>query len=197
MRQLDRRFFLIPFSRGTAKFNMERDIELFNGFFKELSGLRTYGWVEKCITYGRIQNPPQTPLPFARRPTGGGIVVHSSDISFSFFINPNSPLWQTSLHSTYMEIAEVIKASLIKKGFPVHYPAEVRQDNKRREMCFERAERYELVMDGRKIMGCALFKKGKRFLAQGTILLEIPPSEFENSLSEVLKEKGLEVYWKI
>lgn len=194
MKDLDRKVFVVPFSRGTAKFNMERDIEFFNGFFKERTGLRLYGWTERCITYGRNQKVDKTEIPSARRPTGGGIVVHSTDISFSFFIHYRSPLWTPSVHFTYLRISNLIKEALRKRGFEVDYPREVYDNKKRREMCFERAESHELVLNGKKVMGCALLKEKQRFLAQGTVFLEISPYEFQDALIDVLKEKGFEVH---
>jgi lipoate-protein ligase A len=194
MKELDRRFFVVPYSKGTAKFNMDRDLEFFNGFFKERTGLRLYGWTERCITYGRNQKVNETGLPSARRPTGGGMVVHSTDISFSFFIHPRSPLWTPSVRGTYFQISNLIKDALRKKGFEVDYPGEISDNKKRREMCFERAEPHELVLNRKKVMGCALLKEKQRFLAQGTIFLDISPREFQNALVDVLKERGFEVH---
>ncbi len=194
MKELDRRIFVFPFSVRSAKFNMEMDIKFFNDFFKERTGLRIYGWSERCITFGRNQKIPQTSLPSVKRPTGGGIVVHSTDISFSFFINPSSPLWRPSVHSTYLEISELIKESLRRKGYQVDYPREIHHNRERREMCFERAEPHELVLDGRKVMGCALLKNGKRYLAQGTIFLSVSGEKLEKVLTNVLKEKGFEIH---
>jgi len=193
MKELDKKLFVIPFTKGTAKFNMERDIELFNQFFKERSGLRIYGWVERCVTYGRNQKIIKTDIPWARRPTGGGMVVHFNDISFSFFVNSKSPLWHPSVHSTYLEVSDLIKESLRRAGFPVDYPPKINNNNRGREMCFERAEPHELVLNDKKVMGCALLKEKNRYLAQGTIFLEISPQEFHKTMMDVLKEKGFEI----
>jgi len=194
MRELDKKLFLIPYSKGTAKFNMDRDIELFNRFFKEKSGLRIYGWTERCMTYGRNQKVSEIEVPSARRPTGGGMVFHFNDISFSFFINSTSPLWHPSVHLTYLEVSELIKESLRREGFFVDYPPKIDNNDRGREMCFERAEPHELVLNGKKVMGCALLKEKNRFLAQGTIFLEISPQEFQKVMIDVLKEKGFEIH---
>lgn len=191
MNAVDRRLYFFPFVRASAEWNMKRDVMLFESFFRDRSGFRLYGWKERCVTVGRNREFPETTLEVARRPTGGGVVFHSYDIAFSFFINDNSPLWHSSVMDTYFEVSEIIRNLLIKKGFEVKYPEGAPEG--RREMCFERAESHELVINGRKVVGCALLKRGKRFLAQGTIYLTLHPAEMERELCVLLKDRGFEI----
>src|SRR5258706_1480850 len=53
--------------------------------------LRFYGWTERAASFGYFQKyseiEPLTPLrPLVRRPTGGGLVAHDADWTYSLAI---------------------------------------------------------------------------------------------------------------
>ena len=58
--------------------------------------LRCYGWTEPAATFGYFQKFAEvaqaTPLrPLVRRPTGGGIVPHAADWTYSVTFPPATP----------------------------------------------------------------------------------------------------------
>ncbi len=192
MKERNKKVFRVPFLRMDANSNMAFDIELFEkAISKDISGFRIYGWNGNCITVGRNQKIPETDLPVVRRPTGGGIVFHSDDIPFTFFITSSCMLWKPSVMEIYKTVSELIKDSLLMAGIQTEHPKEIHPE--RKEMCFEKAERYDLLKDGKKMMGCAILKRGSSYLVQGTLFAEISPQKLEENLTRVMKKKGYEV----
>src|SRR5271170_516877 len=81
--------------------NMERDKELLEGLSQEQKPiLHFYEWEGDCATYGHFIRPQQwidldaaqrLKLNLAKRPTGGGIVFHLSDLAFSLLLPASHP----------------------------------------------------------------------------------------------------------
>src|SRR5262245_36033968 len=86
---------------GTAQQHMDRDYEL----LQEIDSinqpiLHFYEWDGPSITYGYFIDPykyldldgmEEMNFKWARRPTGGGIVLHLTDLAFSILIPTSHP----------------------------------------------------------------------------------------------------------
>lgn len=187
------RIYFIGYQRMDGRMNMEIDEVLFKEICvkRKESGFRLFGWDGEWVSFGRNQKPPSTSIPSVRRPTGGGIVFHKEDTSFSFFISKVSSLWSFNPMRVYLRITNLIKESLEKLGFEISYSHS--KEKSGTDYCFERALPHELVMRDKKIMGCSLVKRKEGILGQGTIMLKFEISEFEETLKSLLKEMGFEV----
>lgn len=187
---------------------MEFDRELFRDQEKgkTSSTLRIYSWRTACISLGYSQEI-ETEIDVAaagrlgydvvKRPTGGGIVFHNeAEVTYSLVMSLTDPLLPKGLIPSYKIISEAIVAGL--KSLGVRAEVKATRDLPRRPagsrhatrdtLCFSYPTEYEIVADGRKLVGSAQ-KRGKNaMLQQGSVFVRRP----EPAVFSVLKKPFLE-----
>ena len=158
---------LIPHETNEGSSNLAFDARLLTGNFP-FPILRFYSWNSPCISYGYFQTPPEVGnLPAYRRITGGGIVFHDKDLTYSLTYPRRTPLpW--SIRRSYLEIHRVIQRSLATLGVSAVQCAVDRPGN----FCFESPIEGDLLYHGKKIAGAAQRRMGNRLLHQGTLLID-------------------------
>ncbi len=185
----------IPIS---ASGNMERDLDIFNSYEKgekEYPSLRIYSWKNKAISLGYsqkaeeeidIQKASANGLEIVKRPTGGGIVFHDAgEITYSIFAKLDDPVFPRGLISSYKKISSALVSALNVVGIPVVISEKrhVFKKGENYQLCFSYPSEYEILYDGKKIVGSAQ-KRGKRaFMQQGSIF-----SDFKGEYMDVLKK---------
>jgi lipoate-protein ligase A len=142
--------------------------------------IRLYEWTAQACTFGYSQpyHAARTACDArgwkdvkpVRRATGGGIVYHDGDITFSVVFP-----WERSLapESIYKNIHRGVHSALKAVGTPTALWSPVRRELSPAAACFTRAEPMDLVLDdGRKVLGGALRKRGLKGLYQGSLRIE-------------------------
>ena len=158
---------LIPHETKDGSSNLAFDARLLTRNFP-FPILRFYSWNPPCISYGYFQIPPETKnIPAYRRITGGGIVFHDKDLTYSLTY-PRSTTLPWSIKRSYIEIHCVIRRSLATLGVGVVQCGVDAPGN----FCFESPIEGDLLYQGKKIAGAAQRRMGNRLLHQGTILVE-------------------------
>jgi lipoate-protein ligase A len=107
----------------------------------------------------------------AKRPTGGGVLFHGADLSFSIFL-PGSPM-QGSVEECCQQINAHVIAALRPYG-PSEYKGEVVCSRHRTGFCMSQVTAFDLVWNGKKIGGCAMRKTRHGMLHQTSIFLTSP-----------------------
>ena len=114
-----------------------------------------------------------------KRPTGGGIVFHNeAEVTFSLVTAIDDPILPKGLVPSYKKISEAIVFAL--KGLGI--PAEIRNPSflsgqvsdfgfRNSALCFSYPAEYEIVADGKKIVGSAQKRGRKALLQQGSIFV--------------------------
>lgn len=158
---------LIPHETLEGFSTLAFDASLLKGNFP-FPILRFYSWSRPCISYGYFQTPPEaTSFPAYRRVTGGGIVFHDKDLTYSLtYPRASAPTW--SVRRSYLEIQAVVQRALITLGVE----AVQCRDDAPGYFCFEHPVIGDLLYRGKKIAGAAQRRMGSRLLHQGTILIE-------------------------
>jgi len=140
----------------------------------ELPGpvLRFYGWSEPAATFGYFQKYSEvagwTPLrPLIRRPTGGGLVPHDADWTYSVVIPAGHEWYEALATESYRRIHSWVQAALDRCKVatslaPGPIPEGVGQ-------CFIGAEQFDLLAGGRKIAGAAQRRSKTGLLIQGSV----------------------------
>ena len=118
--------------------------------------LRFYSWNEPAASFGYFQKFAEiaraTPLrPLVRRPTGGGLVPHDADWTYSLIFQPSHPWYSLKAVQSYQRLHEGLRASFARVGTPTELspgtPKEVPGQ------CFVGSEKFDLLGQGQKLPG--------------------------------------------
>ncbi len=142
--------------------------------------IRFYRWDHAALSFGYFGRfsdvaHAQTDRDLVRRWTGGGIVLHDSDLTYSVVIPSTrmadiSPLdLYTQIHRAMCDVLiECEVAATLIDGTPP----------KISDVCFANPVRADVVVDGKKIAGAAQRRTRRGLLQQGSIRLENLPPDF-------------------
>ncbi len=185
--------------------NMAMDEAIFRNIIKgdSLPTIRFYDWEPPTVSCGYNQEIEKEVdfdklskfgFGFVRRPTGGRIVLHDHEVTYSV-IAPVLGRLGGNITQAYSEISQALGAGLKKLGVPVELEkgslssSHQRQDS---NPCFSSTSRFELTYQKRKIVGSAQVRKEDVLLQHGSILLNFDQSKVAYiipGLSDVKREK--------
>lgn len=160
--------------------------------------LRIYGWERPAVSIGRRQKKEDLPeeilsqdLPVVRRPTGGGIVVHSGQevtysLAFPLCLIPKGvrvSALPVSLHRQVKDLLENASPDLSGQlrvaprdaGGPYH-------------LCFSAPVCGDILLDSKKVAGCAVRVWKEAVLMQGSIQgIPLPAGRWREILCEAVR----------
>jgi len=169
---------------GDAALNMALDEALLtvHEAGASLPTLRVYGWCQPTLSLGYAQNAPQDValstcqaqgVVVVRRPTGGRAVFHHQEVTYSVVMPLEDGLQGITAH--YYHIGLALAAALQTLGLPIRLARpQVRDAAGRTEpspACFAAISRYELSVDGKKLVGSAQKRAQHALLQHGSIPL--------------------------
>lgn len=145
---------------------------------------RRYVWAEPQVTFGYFGDwqrvTGQYPcLRCTRRWTGGGIVEHGSDYTWSICIPPAEQLFHAKGVEIYSLLHERLRLAL--EGAGVMTNAAVGGPGG--ERCFVSPVRHDLLQSKKKVAGGALRRTKLGILYQGSVRI---PKELHNTLHTIL-----------
>lgn len=134
--------------------------------------VRFYGWTEPAATFGYFQKYGEiaraTHLrPLIRRPTGGGLVPHDADWTYSVAFPPDHAWHALRAEESYRRIHD-----WLRRAFAAVKVATELAPAARRALpgqCFSGHEKHDLLWQGRKIAGAAQRRNRLGLLIQGSI----------------------------
>jgi lipoate-protein ligase A len=152
--------------------------------------LRCYSWDRPAASFGYFQRLADvsllTPLrPLVRRSTGGGVVPHDADWTYSVVIPPEHPWYDVSATESYERMHRWLRDAFERIGVPTRLAPCC--DPSGPGQCFVGAEKSDLLHGDRKIAGAAQRRNRLGLLIQGSIH---PPTgadrpAFESALEQV------------
>ncbi len=166
-------WLLIRTGLGGASWNMALDEALLE--FSATLGkpiLRLYGWEERAATFGYFQKYAEvtgwTELrPLIRRPTGGGLVPHDTDWTYSIIVPPDNEWYQLRAEGSYCRAHDWIAQSFRHLRVATELAASSAKELPGR--CFIGAEKFDVLANGQKIAGAAQKRNKLGLLIQGSI----------------------------
>lgn len=162
--------------------------------------LRFYGWAEPSVTFGISQRLEDVKkligagFDLAKRPTGGGIVVHLNDITYALAVPRGHFLCETKAENSYRIIHEKIAEAFELFGVKAWLFEERNKNQNRNYACFESPSRFDVITEGgTKLAGAAQKRNALGLLVQGSIKpAALPPNAdihaFIDTLAEKIKE---------
>lgn len=145
-----------------------------------------YDWPCECVTYGHFIDPSLLldlkkaklqGIEMARRPTGGGLLFHGSDLAFSVLLPAGHPLLSSNTLENYALINGVVLSAVRRFLQELHYniPAEHSPcTSGHSSYCMAHPTCYDLLIGGRKVAGSAQRRTRNGLLHQGSIFLASP-----------------------
>jgi lipoyl(octanoyl) transferase len=145
--------------------------------------VRLYRWRPACISLGTHQREDAVDLSacrrdgvdVVRRPTGGRAVLHADEATYSIVVPGESEWGGLPKQELYRRVSESIVAGLTRLGLPVSYEKRTLRppspmDATASASCFGSAARWEILLDGRKLVGSAQKIGPSALLQHGSIL---------------------------
>lgn len=187
-------FRFITTSNLSAQHNMAIDKTLIHSFNNMQTPIfRLYTW-EKSFTVGVSQTCddytklyPEFHGNCAKRMTGGGVLFHGHDLSYSLIV-PTSYLEGMSVKESYEKICTFLLNFYKSLGLDAKYAKDVDSIMlSKSQFCQVGFEAYDIIVNGLKIGGNAQ-KRSKKFIFQhGSIPIEAlgKKEELGNSLKDV------------
>lgn len=134
--------------------------------------LRFYGWTEPAATFGYSQPFAEiervTMLrPLIRRPTGGGLVPHDFDWTYSLIFPPNHSWYALKAVESYERVHVWIREAFQKNGVATELSSCCKKEIP--GQCFVGAEKSDVLWHGRKIAGAAQRRTKSGLLIQGSV----------------------------
>lgn len=159
--------------KGEAAFNMALDEALLESVGKlGAPVLRFYGWTQPAATFGYFQyyaEIERTTLlrPLIRRPTGGGLVPHDADWTYSLAFPPGHEWHELRAEDSYRSVHEWIQRAFAE----LNVATEVAPCCKKTApgQCFVGYEKFDLLWHGKKVAGAAQRRNKLGLLIQGSV----------------------------
>lgn len=178
-------FQLFGYKEFTCYENMAIDEFLLTNL-KDKPIIRFYGW-KPSITIGRYTNIvglidldilKNSGIGYSRRLTGGGILTHHIDLSYSIFL-PKRYIKNRGVKENYRYICSFLIDIYKKLGLDAKFANEIGFNPIKSDICLAGLEEYDIVINGKKIGGNAQRYTKRAVLQHGSIPLWIDESLFK------------------
>ena len=134
--------------------------------------LRFYSWTEPAASFGYFQKYAEiermTPLrPLVRRPTGGGLVPHDADWTYSLVFPPGDEWYSLTATDSYRRVHEWIQAAFARLDLATELAPACSKALP--GQCFQGYEMFDVLWRGQKIAGAAQRRTRDGLLIQGSV----------------------------
>jgi lipoate-protein ligase A len=137
--------------------------------------LRLYDWAKPAVSIGYFQKFPEDlaaqGIEVVRRPTGGGLVDHRGDVTYTVVLPPTHRIAQECPQESYNILHRCVVAALKSVGIaatlaPNQKPGSPRPNA---SACMTNPTRFDVMFGDRKIAGAAQRRTKTGLLHQGSI----------------------------
>lgn len=161
----------------TAATNMAIDEALLQN--AKVASLRFYRWDHAALSFGYFGKFTDVEThgkerELVRRWTGGGIVLHGDDLTYSIVIPSGDPAFAHSTMSIYEKVHEALRNALVATGQHAVVAAVADRGTGVNDAgysghCFANPVRADVLVNGEKVAGAAQRKTRAGLLQQGSI----------------------------
>jgi lipoate-protein ligase A len=149
--------------------------------------LRLYAWQPACLSLGYAQPASDAcnselaarGWELVRRPTGGRAILHIDELTYSVIGPQSEPRLTGSVLESYQRLSQALLEALSRMGIQAQAsaqkPATAQNDpaspGSQNPVCFETPSNYEIVVQGKKVIGSAQARRQGGFLQHGSLPL--------------------------
>ena len=145
--------------------------------------LHLYNWTGVALTYGHfikvekfidLERAADRQVQLARRPTGGGIVLHTNDLSFSFFLPASHKNYSRHSLDNYKFINQIVIEAILEilPSYSDLINIDLSEQHASRpSFCMAEPSKYDIFFSNKKIGGAAQRNKKQGYLHQATLNL--------------------------
>ena len=189
-------WLLLQTGPGEAAFNMALDGALLESAARlGAPVLRFYSWTEQAATFGYFQKFAEAAAmtrlrPLVRRPTGGGLVPHDADWTYSLVLPPSHPWHALSAWESYRQTHEWIREAFAALG--VETPLASCCKHAGPGQCFVGWEKFDVLWQGRKVAGAAQRRNKLGLLIQGSVqppAMRLAKVDWQEAMCNVARTK--------
>ena len=155
-------------STRSAALNMAIDEALFE--IAVVPSIRLYQWDHPALSFGyfgNFEDVANQNRDIVRRWTGGGIVFHGEDLTYSIVIPESDAAFGESSMSIYEKTHTAIREALTANGQVSELATSTRP--KISDSCFANPVRADVLSNGHKVAGAAQRRTRRGLLQQGSI----------------------------
>jgi lipoate-protein ligase A len=154
--------------------------------------LRFYRWRRPALSFGYFGHYAEAAnqsghREIVRRWTGGGIVPHGDDLTYSVIVPASALFFARSSPEIYAEVHESIRRALEANGIEAILANSATP--KVSEDCFANPVQADVLSAGRKIAGAAHRRSRAGLLHQGSIQQGNLPNRFRDDFARILCER--------
>ena len=195
-------WLLLQSGKCDAAFNMALDEALLEAMPRlQKPVLRFYGWREPAATFGYFQTYAEVVTatilrPLIRRPTGGGIVPHAADWTYSAVFPVGHEWHSLKAEESYRRIHDWLRRAFAELKIQTELAPCCQKSLP--GQCFVGHEKYDLLWRGKKIAGAAQRRNKLGVWIQGSLqppLVSFGPVEFAAAM-RVVAEKQFFIQWQ-
>jgi lipoyl(octanoyl) transferase len=196
-------WLLLNSGKCEAAFNMALDEALLENISRlGKPVLRFYGWTQPAATFGYFQKfsdvQAATDLcPLIRRPTGGGIVPHDADWTYSAIFPPGHEWHSLKAEESYRRVHEWLRLAFAELKIETELAPCCKKTLP--GQCFAGHEKFDLLWHGKKIAGAAQRRNKSGLLIQGSVqppAISITRDDWERAMVAVAT-KRFDVRWQM
>ncbi len=180
-------------------FNMAIDEALFESFAPVAGApvLRIYGWRTPAFSIGYSRNPQDElyldkcqadNIDFVRRITGGGVIFHNNELTYSIVCSKDDLGVQGFSKEAYKRLCSFILRTYRNLGLDAEYSMRESARRKSGWFCFAERERYDILINKKKIGGNAQRRRREVIFQHGSIPLK---SDMPKALKFVKNAKDI------
>jgi len=162
---------------------------------RRLPLLRVYTWVRPAVSFGYFQEFPAglaAKYEIIRRPTGGGVVYHGDDTTYTVIVPPVHPLYDMKTTDAYCAIHKAVAVACEQStdkrsgGSPTLQTTPSASPRGQYE-CFQKPVSGDVVAEGRKLAGAAQRRTKHGMLHQGSIAANITADQLQAGFRTTLQ----------
>ena len=153
--------------------------------------IRIYGWDQPSVSIGYVQRydaAPYDKYTVVRRPTGGGVVYHDYDLTYTAVVPIDDPICKLNRIDSYHVFHRAILETFSEFGLEANLaPDECGPVDRATMQCFTTPTRYDVVAAGKKYAGAAQRRTKNGILHQGSIDLKAVDGNRELLIRKLLR----------